>query len=475
MANTELDTSSPLTHFQADDVSPPTLTLPPLLLQARPALGRQPSPSSPPKPFTACPLCNLKHNKVGSTTSSSRRKHFTVLFQFHCGDCITRGDFAHSSSALCETLCEKQRRLIALERDLKDTKEQIAALAAAKWSSGLIRENLKSTKTRIKYLRYVIKQQREKKLSTLEQLSRTRESNKKREERLPQFREKSEKMRDFVSNFQVEASELAGRELSSQLELRRTRAEWILSCHDLIFPLLTLQTDLIHTEETDESTIVIMESLADAIQTSYISGRWVSSDYGEGGEQLRLVTGGQGQPSHHQGAATLCLAGQFCSLIAAVLAAPLPLRISWADLGVVETSETRLARKAARLNINLARLCLECGVETGNIKPGQCLHNLHRLVQTLRTAGTVRLNTNISPDQLEALQARLEDYEEEDSGSEEESELAGLPAEWESVSGEGVPSSAGGEVGGASIASTVSNTVSQLLWGPTLSPLIHKK
>ena len=171
-----------------------------------------------------------------------------------------------------------------------------------------------------------------------------------------------------------------------------------------------------------------------------------------------------------QGAATLCLAGQFCSLIAGVLALPLPLRLHWADLGVVETSETRLARKAARLNINLARLCLECGVDTGNIKPGQCLHNLHRIIQTVRTQNTVRLNTNISPGQLEVLQAQLEDCEE-DSGSEEESELAGLPAEWESLSGEGVPSSAGA----ASIASTVSNTVSQLLWGPSLSPLTHKK
>ena len=69
MADTELDTSCPLTHFQADDVSPPTLTLPPLLLHARPGLGHQPSPS-PPKPLTACPLCNLKHNKVGVLTPS---------------------------------------------------------------------------------------------------------------------------------------------------------------------------------------------------------------------------------------------------------------------------------------------------------------------------------------------------------------------------------------------------------------------
>ena len=145
----------------------------------------------------------------------------------------------------------------------------------------------------------------------------------------------------------------------------------------------------------------------------------------------------------------------------------------WADLGVVETSETRLARKAARLNLNLARLCLECGVDTTNIKPAKCLHNLHRIIQTLRLYNTVRLDTTSSSrHQLDSLQAQLEDYEE-DSGSEEETEQGGLPAEWESVTADQVP--AGSLQTQSSIASAVSNTVSQLLWGPTMSPSIHKK
>ena len=386
---------------------------------------------------------------------------------------MSRGDFAHSSSALCETLAEKQRRLIGLHRDIKDTKEEISALAAAKWSSGRLRENIKVTKTRIKYLRHVIKQQGEKRKESLEKLTSRAESNSKREARLPQFRDKADKMKDFVCNFEVDKSELAQREMGAQLELRRTRAEWILDCHDLIFPVLRLENDLIQTEG-DESEMMIMESLADAIQTSYISGRWVSSDCGEGGEQLRLVTGEQlGQHSQHQGAATLCLAGQFTSLISAVLQTPLPVRLHWADLGVVETSETRLARKAARLNLNLARLCLECGVDTSNIKPAKCLHNLHRIIQTLRLYNTVRLDTtNSSRHQLDSLQAQLEDYEE-DSGSEEETEQGGLPAEWESVTADQVP--AGSLQTQSSIASAVSNTVSQLLWGPAMSPSIHKK
>ena len=87
-----------------------------------------------------------------------------ITVQFHCADCVARGDFAHSTSSLCETLSEKQRRLIALHRDIKETKEEISALATAKWSSGLLREDMKVTKTRIKYLKHVIKQQREKKV-----------------------------------------------------------------------------------------------------------------------------------------------------------------------------------------------------------------------------------------------------------------------------------------------------------------------
>jgi len=440
MSNREMNSSyseTPVTHFQADDVSPPTLTLPPLLLQQGPV----PSPS-PPKPLTQCPLCSLKHNK------------------FHCGVCVGRGDFAHSSSALCETLAEKQRRLIALHRDIRDTKEEISALATAKWSSGLLREDIKVTRTRLKYLRHVIKQQKEKQLESLEKLSSRAESNRKREERLPQFREKAEKMRDFVRNFSVERTELSDRAHLSQLDLSKTRAEWILSCHDLIFPVLTLETDQIQTE-ADESELMIMESLADAIQTSYISGRWVRSDYREGGHsQLRLVTGEEhsqhSQHSQHQGAATLCLAGQLTSLISGVLQAPLPVRLHWAELGVVETSESRLARKAARLNLNVARLCLECGVEPGDIKPAQCLHNLHRMVESLRLHNTARLETGTSSgEQLDILQAQLEDYEEE-SASEEESE------QWESVTGDQVPS----VQSQSSLATAVTNTVSQILWGP---------
>ena len=95
------------------------------------------------------------------------------------------------------------------------------------------------------------------------------------------------------------------------------------------------------------------------------------------------------------------MVAQFSSLAAAVVQLPLPVRLSWADLGLVETSEARLARKASKLNLNMVRLCLECGVDPRTIRPGQCLHNLFTIIQTLRSYNTVKIPGSCSaPDQL---------------------------------------------------------------------------
>ena len=105
--------------------------------------------------------------------------------------------------------------------------------------------------------------------------------------------------------------------------------------------------------------------------------------------------------TQHTLAAAHTMVAQFSSLAAAVVQLPLPVRLSWADLGLVETSEARLARKASKLNLNMVRLCLECGVDPRTIRPGQCLHNLFTIIQTLRSYNTVKIpGSCAAPDQL---------------------------------------------------------------------------
>ena len=50
-------------------------------------------------------------------------------------------------------------------------------------------------------------------------------------------------------------------------------------------------------------------------------------------------------------AASYSLAAQFLSLAAAALQFPITSKLCWSDLGVIETSEARLASKLSRVNI----------------------------------------------------------------------------------------------------------------------------
>ena len=112
--------------------------------------------------------------------------------------------------------------------------------------------------------------------------------------------------------------ELKEKQMSSELELRRTQADWILDLHDTIFPVDQVRDKsssvhlycTVHQVETpdhwpqgepglDTSDRLMMECLADAMRTSYISGRWVNSDYREPGCEYRIVDAGELRSSAH--------------------------------------------------------------------------------------------------------------------------------------------------------------------------------
>jgi hypothetical protein len=61
------------------------------------------------------------------------------------------------------------------------------------------------------------------------------------------------------------------------------------------------------------------------------------------------------------------------------ISVPLPVRLNFADFGVIDTSEYRFARKVAKLNLNIVTVCLANGVEPARIRPCQTLHNVSLL------------------------------------------------------------------------------------------------
>ena len=371
-------------------------------------------------------------------------------------------------------------------------------MANKKWRIGTIKENIKVTKTKIKYLKHVIKQHTERKTLNLEALNRRRESNKIRQERLPLFAEKSDKMRKFVEKFVADMQSMKEESICSISQLRQHQCQWILQLHDVIFPVDHVESRDTCQQDVDHDTDKMMiDVLADAMRTSYISGKWVSSDQHDDSDQYRIVSSVRHESpdmAHHNIAAAHTLAAQFTSLAASALQLPLPVKLVWSDLGVIETSEVKLAKKVFKLNLNMIRLCLECGLDICNVRPTQCLQNMFNLILTLKSGNTIR--SPMSDDEyqlLDVLQAKL-DTEIQNCGDDVDSDDntddvwspgvgGGEEAGWESVNTDQVVTMhqlSSGPVH-TSIASSVSNTVSQFLgWAqyntsPHQSPQTNKK
>ena len=125
---------------------------------------------------------------------------------------------------MCERFCEKQLRFFSLEREITNSKVEISSVASRKWRAGQLREDIKTTRTKIKFLRKVIKQNQDKKMQNTEVLQRLKESNKKRADRIPLFEDKAVKMRNFVEQFVTDMQELKEKEWREKLEAERSRA-----------------------------------------------------------------------------------------------------------------------------------------------------------------------------------------------------------------------------------------------------------
>jgi len=173
------------TQFIADEDTIPTTTHPqlfcpnPLQRNANSRIGKQMIQSYLPQ----CPLCSSKRSN------------------FYCAPCVISGDFVHSSTKLYERFSEKNLRLFALQRDINESKSAIELKNSRHWALLQLKEDIKVSRTKIKYLKHVIKQNADRKAQGLSMLAQRTDSNIKRQQRLPQFEDKAVRMKQFVEKF----------------------------------------------------------------------------------------------------------------------------------------------------------------------------------------------------------------------------------------------------------------------------------
>ena len=261
----------PVTQFMADDdavPAQPTLSYPQLRSGVGPGLAGllRPAPFSPSSPARTpaqpCPACTVPNTR------------------FYCDSCVISGDFVHSSSALCERFSEKQLRLFSLQRDISVSKAEVEREAGAAWTRLTMQEDIKITRTKIKYLKHCIRQQQERRQQTRQILARYIESNNKRQLRLPQFADKAQRMEKFVAQFRADTAGVRSGAGVARAGLRAAQSRWVAQLHDWIFPIAEVEAGpgggAGHTPQSSSPQAdQMVEFLADAIQTSYVGGRWV--------------------------------------------------------------------------------------------------------------------------------------------------------------------------------------------------------
>lgn len=166
----------------------------------------------------------------------------------------------------------------------------------------------------------------------------------------------------------------------------------------------------------DPEESVVLEFLADAMQNTYVNGRWVNSNELSGELHYQVVAPllcssgdysaynawDQEPPNHpaleattsaatnpavtgmevnpaHTISAGLLFTSQLLQHIISILDVVMPRRLRFADFGA-PMSEYKFAKSVCRLNVSIMYLCLAQGVDAEKIRPKQTVHNLKLLL-----------------------------------------------------------------------------------------------
>jgi hypothetical protein len=261
--------------------------------------------------------------------------------------------------------------------------------------------------------------------------AKLRDVNEKRVERLPKFEQKVDAIKKFSTRFSEEVNRERAKlnSMHEVLAAARRRHAFEISARIFDVAVVTPEMNLgLSDNVLDEQDLLITESLADAMGTSFVNGRWVKAMGGAmGGAAVtsdttlyRIVApalpmmgvtsadyaaaccafrgrhgsiGSQGSGSGIRDSedvdqaytilAGLMLATQLLQHLASALDVILPKRLVYSEFGEITSSEYRFAKRLAKFNLNVVYLCLSQDVNPNLIVATHSMHNLKLLLDTV--------------------------------------------------------------------------------------------
>jgi len=351
-----------------------------------------------------CPLCQTRHRV------------------FYCCDCIAKGEFMHSNPRKPGDLAEKRLRFESVEARRKILASRISEKLKPSSRIKYLQEEIKLTKQRIKYLNHIIKDKSETAKKSKQDADKLRFENRKRTLRLPEFGSKVNKIdqctKQHMSNLEQQRHKVNQRWES----LTMKRKEHIDELTNYIFPIelveLEHQLSRRSSEITEEGFDAIMAEMEDAMSTSYLHGRWVSTSMSDGATAIQLdgekqwkivapllpandsllysyVASSETLSSSmisplHTILGGLTLTAQLLCQIASCIDIIFPKRSSMTDFGLnTPSNEFQFIKRLTKLNINVVHLCLSQNLSPDQLKPTEGLHNLAQFLDHFTKNGLV--------------------------------------------------------------------------------------
>lgn len=339
---------------------------------------------------------------------------------FLCVSCLRSGQFDHSRQRHPESMADKRARDSALTRDIAEMRTRVLESMSIRVRRQLMLEKIRWHKTNIRSLEKAVAEKRDKRDVTVNLAERVGSANQRRRMRFESFERKVEQIQRCSNGYRKELKtrERQVTDLAATLASHRRKYVQDLSTH--IFPITEIYPSQVVThcysdDEDDNQECLIMESLNEAMSTSFINGRWVDNTQQSHEVRYRIVEstlpssgdyveyfGWKDKPEseimarHDEGqmnptlviSSALLLTTQLTHLIASTLDLILPKPMRASDFGLLMKSEYRFTKRLLQLNFNIAHLCVTQGINPEYLKPKQTLHNLKLLIDSTAVDGT---------------------------------------------------------------------------------------
>lgn len=393
----------------------------------------------------------------GSRLSPSRRKcPLCAKFKktFYCRDCIHNGHFTSSNPNCTDRFIDKQNLLFEIEADRRALERDCLKLLENKIKADILRSKIRHSKDRNRILKLAVEEKREQKQIIQEKLEKLTAKNEQINKMLPRYEEKVHQIETILANRKEKNDKIRNNLKECEKELKRLVRLRLEQLMKYIFPIKQVKPQISEMESSDPSEMV--NALAEAAQTTYFKDHWECTDY-SGEMKYSIVaptlpssgnysayslaqSNGDNVPGSNTTvsaeansiAAALTYTAQCVNIISYYLNVRLPYKMFYGDFLNTYMTETKFARRVARLNANILYLCYTQNVDLGSLRSSQTIHNLLQLFENEQAELGRQGPTEVDLEQATELEQPLTSDLQlaEDSDSEQGDPL---PAEWEAV------------------------------------------